>query len=1330
MKLVALSPAQQRLWLLDTLDGPSPTYTMPVALRLTGALDVPALASAVTDLVACHESLRTVFREQDGTGYQQVLDVTDAGVALTVQRCAAGDVAALVEELADHAFDLAAGVPFLARLLVVSPADHVLVLLMHHVICDGLSLRPLLGDLAEAYRARAAGTAPNLPDPPIRYTDFALWQRDLLGAEDDPTSLLNRQLAFWADTLAGTPEELELPTDRPRPAVASNRGSRLHFRLPASVVAGLRETARAAGATLFMALDAAVAALLSRLGAGPDIPLGTATAGRTEDGLDDIVGFFVNTVVIRNDLSGDPTFHELLRRVRVASLRAFDHQDVPFDRVVEHVNPPRSRSRNPLYQVTVELHGAEADQLPFPGLSCQPYDFPVSTAKSDLSWDFTEADGGTALAVELSYAEDLFDRATAADLAAWFARFVEGLVAAPGLPVSTVPLVDEREWRRLLDVEARPAHADVTVGVVERVQRRAHRHPDAIAVVDGTGSTTYGVLVGRASRTARRLAALRLRRGEVVPVLLERGAAVVVAFLGINTAGCAYLPLDTEAPAARTTGLLDDLGARCLVTDPAHAEQARRLVGQCGQAIEVLVLDEEADELNDLLTDRCGPEDAAYVIFTSGSTGRPKGAVVKRRGMVNNLLCEVEAMSITGPELIALTAPLTFDISVWQMFVALIFGGAVRAVPTPVTRDPRALFDLVAAEGVTVLQVVPSLLQAALDDWDAVGSGVDGLRLRVLAVTGEALPAVSCRRWLARHPSVPLVNCYGPTECSDDVTHAVITADTLPVTSRTPIGRPVRGSRLYVLDERLLPVPDTIAGELYVGGLVVGGGYLRDPARTAATFVADPYAHESGARMYRTGDIVRRRRDGQFEFLGRRDHQVKIRGQRIELGEIEHTMRGLDGVRDVVVTAVTEPTGTLRLVGYFTGDSSPEKLREALVARLAPAMVPSAFVRMAAFPLTPNGKLDRTALPEPQFAARPTTRPPRNQVERVIRDVFREVLGVAHVGVEDRFFDLGGHSLLALRVVRRIEERLHRELRVGALFDHPSVAELAAHVEATRHERTSARDEGLRMLLPLRATGDRPPLFCVHPAAGTGWMYAGLLPHLDPNQPLYALQARGLTTSEQPTMDLSAMVAEYLAQIRAVQPGGPYHLAGWSFGGVVAHAMAAALAVDGAEVSFLAVFDGYPFQPGEAPPPTDADAPDSLAALLVSVGFAPERLPAGGVTRAEYERLARGADSPLAALGERGIAALPSVFAANALARRRVDVGMHRGDLLLFVAGSDPDDPDPARWSAAVTDAVEVHVVACRHGDMMRAAALTHIGPVLAERLRRAQAAVSAARTT
>ncbi|MEV0677483.1 amino acid adenylation domain-containing protein [Actinosynnema sp. NPDC050436] len=1059
---VPLSFAQTRLWFLDKFeDGVTGTYNVPMAVRLDGDLDVPALRGALRDLVARHEILRSVFPDVEGEPYQQVVEVSPDHPALPLTRLPEADLPAVLTAEADRGFDLATEPVVRAHLYGVAPAQHVLLLVFHHIAFDGWSIAPMVRDLATAYRARVAGRRPDWAPLAVQYADYALWQRDLLGDEHDPSSLLSRQLAHWTGALAGVPEELDLPTDFPRPAVAEYTGDELRFEVGTDLYLAVVALAREAGASVFMVFQAALSALLTKLGAGTDIPLGTPTAGRGDDELADLIGFFVNTLVLRTDTGGDPTFQELLHRVRDTNLAAYQHQDVPFEHLVDKLNPERSLNKQPLFQVMLALQTSDDVPLALPGVTGRLEPVRSQRAKFDFTVLLEEryAEGVPAgMHGVLEYSTELFTEASARTLARRLVDFLRTVVSDPSARLSRVDLLDADERDEVLRTGTGPVRPQPYQGVVERVRSLALDRPDAVAVVDDHGSVTYAGLVARASALSRRVPGDGL-----TAVLAAPGIGFVTAVLGVLGAGGGYVPLDVQAPVARIAALLADSGARAVVVDEAHLELAREVAG----GIDVVLLDDAED--TDLAPALGEPDDLAYVIFTSGSTGKPKGAMVHRRGMVNHLWCKVDDLEVSDVDTIVHNAPVTFDISVWQMLTALVAGGRVRVTGRDTAVDPNALFATVPDEGVTILEVVPSLLRAALDAWDITEETPALAGLRSLVVTGEALPPDLCHRWFARYPDIPLVNAYGPTECSDDVTHAVIRFGDELGDARVPIGRPVRNTRLYVLGDDLRPVPAGVPGELHVGGTGVGRGYLNDRAKTSVTFMADPYG-EPGARMYRTGDRVVLRSDGQLEFLERRDHQVKIRGHRIELGEVEAALRTVPEVGDAAVSVGGDQGGHQRLVGYVVAapgaDPDPQAVRERLGESLPDYMVPAAVVVLDALPLTPNGKVDRKALPEPDLAAT-RGRGPRTPVEEILCGVFAEVLGSPEVGVEDDFFELGGHSLLATRVVSRVRTVLDVELPVRALFEARTVAGLAKLVAGAASARPALRpvpragDEGL-----------------------------------------------------------------------------------------------------------------------------------------------------------------------------------------------------------------------------------------------------------------------------
>ncbi|NHC15842.1 non-ribosomal peptide synthetase, partial [Motilibacter deserti] len=1075
---VPLSHAQRRLWFLNQLEGAATPYKIPVALRLHGRLDPAALTEALADVVARHESLRTVYPEVDGAPYQLVLDAEAARPALPITAISEADLFPTMQADVGAGFDLRTDLPLRARLFELGPDEHVLAIVLHHIAADGWSMAPLSRDLSTAYAARQHGESPDWEPLPVQYADYTLWQGRVLGEEDDPASTLSEQVRFWRAALAGLAEELELPADRPRPAVPSRPGGTLRFELPAALHARLTELAREEQASLFMVLQSALGALLTRHGAGTDIPVGSPIAGRTDDALDELVGFFVNTLVLRTDTSGEPSLRELVRRTREADLAAYAHQDLPFERLVEVLNPARSLTRNPLFQVMLVLQNNTAAALELPGVRAVVEPVGAHAAQFDLSLDFTEhtdASGAPAgIAGRLDYDGDLFDPETAAALAARLVRLCESAVDAPDVPLAVLPLAEADEEAALArwNDTARPDPGD---DVLARVRATAARRPHDVALLDDRGTVDYATLAARAGAVSAALLDSGIPRESVVAVLGDRSARTVTALLGVLGAGAAYVPLDPRAPRARNARLLADCGARVVLAEPARCAEAGELAELAGTGALVLPLEEAAPVTQALRAPVGHPDDLAYVIFTSGSTGRPKGAMVHRRGMQNHLLAKVEDLGLTVADTLVANAPLTFDVSVWQLLAPLMVGGRVRVVDDETALDPDALFGRVAAEHVTVLEVVPSLLRSAMDAWDAGARVPDLAALRWLVVTGEALPAVLRARWHARFPEIALVNAYGPTECSDDVTHAVLRAgaDTAEIVEqRVPIGRAVRNFRLYVLDEQLAPVPVGVPGELCVAGVGVGRGYLGDAARTAAAFVPDPFAEQPGERMYRTGDRVRYRFDGQLEFLGRRDEQVKIRGQRIELGEVAAGLLSVPGVTDAAVAVDVDPAGNKRLIGYVVGGGDAADVRAAVASTLPEAMVPAAVVPMDRLPLTRNGKVDKAALPRPQIAA-PEGRAPRTVDEQLLCSIFEEVLGVGGVGADTSFFDVGGHSLLATRLLNRVRTVFGTSLSIRTVFEAPTVAGLAARLGGARRDRPALRRQPRPDVVPLSPAQQR-----------------------------------------------------------------------------------------------------------------------------------------------------------------------------------------------------------------------------------------------------------------
>ncbi|MFC9997484.1 amino acid adenylation domain-containing protein [Nocardia sp. NPDC127526] len=1045
---VPLSPAQQRMWVLNRMDSSLAAYNITAALRLTGALDTDALRAAVTDLVTRHETLRTIY-PGDADGPRQVV-VSVATAAPEMRVVDTEDGAALrdrIEELTGTGFDVTREPPLRVGLFRITdtPDTHVVVLVVHHISADGASMEPLATDLLTAYLARSAGAEPVREPLRVQYADYSLWQRELLGDERDPESRAAQQVRYWSEKLAGTPDVLELPTDRPRPAVQSMRSTDLPFALDTRLHAGLAALAAETDTSLFMVMHAALAVLLSRLAGTPDVVVGTAVAGRGDAALDDLVGMFVNTLALRTPVDPSSGFRDFLTSVRSADLDAFAHAEVPFERLVQVLDPARSTAHHPLFQVTLSLQNFAPPSLEFPGLRVEVEPFDRDTSQFDLALDLRDPRPGTepsGLEGTLSYATDLFDAATAARIVTRWQRILTAVIADPEVRLSDIDLLDDAERRALVPLRG-PRGGEITT-LAEVLATAAAYHPDRPAIIAEGRTTTYQELDTASDFLAAQLTAAGAGVETVVALAISRSAALLTAIWATAKTGAAFLPIDPRNPLDRIDHMLTDSGAVLGLTTSAH----RPLLPD---TIQWLVLDgpQEDARTKVIHIDRwsreawerdydyaVNPDHPAWLIYTSGSTGTPKGVSVSHRGLADLVRAQHHTLGLNDRSRVLQVASPSFDASAFEALMAFGAGGTAVVAP-PDVFGGDALQDLIATQRVTHLVITPSAL--ATMDPAAVSS------VRVLAVAGEAIGPELVERWSAGRM---LVNLYGPTEFTIWAT----TSDALQANQPVTIGRPIRGAAALVLDDRLRPVPMGVAGELYLAGEALARGYHARTGLTSARFVADPYGGP-GERMYRTGDLVRwtgALTAPRLEYLGRTDFQVKVRGQRIELGEIDAVLARADGVEFAVTLGVKGPGGATALAAYVLPSPGAVLDISAIRAHAADTlpgyMVPTAFVVLDAIPLNAVGKLDRKALPEPVFEAETEYRAPTDATETALAEIVAELLGRERVGVHDSFFALGGDSILAIQLVSRARLR-GIELSPLQVFEHRTVAALAALAE-------------------------------------------------------------------------------------------------------------------------------------------------------------------------------------------------------------------------------------------------------------------------------------------
>ncbi|KFH62971.1 hypothetical protein MVEG_11009 [Podila verticillata NRRL 6337] len=1292
---LALSFAQQRMWFLAQLDGVSATYHIPLAARFIGCLNLEAWQLAVQSLVARHEALRSIFVSADGQPHVEIMSseaFSSRYIDLRDSEDSGGHLSALVEKESTESFNLSKGPLIRAVLFQVSDDEHVFVLTQHHIVSDGWSMAVMIRELNELYSSHCRGAADSLPPLPIQYPDYAVWQRQWFTRER-----LDVQAEYWRKNLTGAPVLIDLPTDRPRPVQQSFAGSTIPISLDSELTSALKRLSQEHGTTLFMVIMAAWSAVLSRLSGQDDIVIGTPSANRGRSEIESLIGLFVNTLALRIDLSGEPTMMDVLDRVRRAALSAHDHQDLPFEQVVEIVQPPRSMGHTPLFQVMFAWQNNDDVSWDLVDLETSHYNLDISTIKFDLELGLHESEGK--IVGELGYSTALFEQSTIERHVGYLTEMLREMSINIDAPVHAVDILSPTERTLLLDrwnTTQETESEDLCIH--QMFEQQVERTPEAIALVFEDQSLTYGELNTRANHLAHNLVDLGVRPDKLVAICMERSLGLIVAIMAVLKAGGAYVPLDPIFASDRLRSILYDASPVCILADTI----GRAALGDTA-ALGVLVLDPKADctpgACCNVYVPHLTSTHLAYVIYTSGTTGKPKGVMIEHKGVVSLIRAIQEPYGYDSRTRSAQFFSFSFDASVGTMFPVLCNGGALYLLNNTVRVDKCKLWSYIEQNPITHLAITPSVLQ----DCNSLRPLNTPITLILL---GESLSPIVLESVKALLPSGNIINEYGPTETT------VFATFWKPVdgvhVDKVPIGRPIANKRLYILDNSRQPVPQGVMGELYIGGFGVARGYLSKPELTAEMFIRDPFVEDPEARMYKTGDLVRYLPDGNVIYLGRNDHQVKIRGFRVELGEIEACLNEHPSVSEAVVNAVGDGSSK-RLVAYLLrsrdlqlapqGTQEPtlaQTLHSYLSAILPDYMVPAAFIQMEEFPLTSNSKLDRKALPMPDMDAFAIQlyETPRDPIEYGISQIWADLLNVTRVGRHDDFFAIGGHSLLAVKMVSQLRTIMGFEIPLRFVFESPTIAKLVLRLNESKH----TPEDAYKVLLPIKPQGSRAPLFCVHPAQGLSWCFFGLSKYVPPEQPLYGLQARGFFDDQEAPATLEEIAQDYIDQIRSIQDRGPYRLLGYSSGGLIAHTMAALLEKQGEQVALLAMMDT----------PANYRALYSLA----------------GKKNNEVE------DIPEHCCDQDGLQGDP----ANGLFKhetflsklmrltRSSEPHVYGGDLVMLRASKPHVDGTIAmksaeEWRPYVLGKIEGFDIASTHGDMIQPEPLAQIGRILSERL-------------
>jgi len=1309
-----LSFAQQRLWFLDQLEPGTWGYTVAVRQRFRGPLDVAALTRALTEIVRRHEVLRTTFVNRDGQPVQHVAD--PAPVALPMIDLEPEDpaererVAAQVVRGETHRpFNLARGPLIRPLLLRLDPEQHDLVVTLHHIVGDGSSLGILTRELNTLYEAFTSGQASPLPELPIQYADFAAWQREWLTGP-----ALESQRRYWLEHLGGLPAPLRLPGDHARSSALARASASHDIVLLRELADGLRELSRRQGATLFMVLLAGFKALLSRYTGQEDVVIGTPLANRNHLELEPLIGLFANTLVLRTDLGGDPTFHELLARVRETCLGAYAHPDMPFEKLVEDLQPARALGQNPLFEISFVFQGADEWTAASSVTVASPF---------ELTLFARERVDGT-LGATLQYARDLFEAETIARLMRSYRTLLEGVLADPERRLSTLPLLDDAEAQRLLiDWNATAVSYPRAQSIQACFEAQVDAAPHAVALLCDGESVSYDELDRRANRLAHHLRALGVGAERVVGVWMDRSPEMIVALLAIVKAGGAYAPFDLLAPPSRLASMMSSAKIDLVLTREAMRSRLAAL------GVPAISVDADAEAIARRPADRlavaASAESLAYVMFTSGSTGEPKGVGVMHRNVVR-LVKGADYASFGPDEVFLQLSSSSFDASTFEIWGALLNGGRLAIAP-PGVPSVAAIGALLRQYGVTTLWLTAGLFHEMVDH------RLEDLRpLRRLLAGGDVLSPAHVARVLDALPGLRLVNGYGPTEGTTfTCCHAITSAP--PPGRSVPIGRPIANTRVYVLDHHRRPLPIGVPGELWIAGDGLARGYVDRPQLTVERFVEARLAPGIEERLYRTGDLARWLPDGTLEFLGRLDEQVKVRGHRVELGDIEAALIQHPRIGEAAVArrgTESEP----RLVAYVVGDDplDPRELREFVARALPEYMVPATFLTLERLPLGANGKVDRAALPEPVswLPSAETIVEPRDDLERRLVKIWQDVLAVAPIGVRDSFFDLGGHSFLAVRLFARLESELGVDLPLATLFEAPTVEGLASFV------RDLVRPSVGQSLVAIQRSGSRPPIFGLPGVDGGVLGFHTLARLLGTDQPFYGLQSRGLDGLGRPLTRIEDIAATCVREIRGLQSGGPYHLIGMCMGGVVAWEMARQLREAGQEVGLLALLETWPPEAvASGGPPTSWRAPVLLEFLGARLRLYREALAAlRGRERLRYvlARLKPFSDLVLHRDPFRRVRAeirRHAVSRANLLAFQRYRLQPYAGSVMLFYAEGRPligDLDGRLRWHQLAAGLETYGMPAADSGQLLREPHVRVLAAQLAVSMRRVSSAPGA----